>query len=100
MYLQVDQSIMATLEPLPVFAPGHSLPDALPSSEKIKALTGPAAEGLGNRCVARVGEHFLAKYGRSVRPIEGQNMLFVEKNTTVRVPRNYAIYSDHDAEGH
>lgn len=90
---------MATPEPLPFFAPADSLPGLLPSAEEIKGSKDLIAEGWTNRRVIRVREHFLVKYGRSLRPLEGQNMLVIQKNTTIRVPRIYAIYSDHDAEG-
>lgn len=32
------------------------------------------------------------KFGRNVRPIEANNMLYVAKHTTIPVPRVYAIY--------
>ncbi|KAJ0140963.1 Uncharacterized protein HZ326_16162 [Fusarium oxysporum f. sp. albedinis] len=37
-------------------------------------------------------QRFIMKFGRNVRPIEANNMLYVAKHTTIPVPRVYAIY--------
>ncbi|KAI1200295.1 kinase-like domain-containing protein [Nemania serpens] len=43
--------------------------------------------------VARVGEHFIAKYGLGVNSLEGDNMLFVKRHTTIPVPEVYAMFT-------
>lgn len=48
--------------------------------------------------MARVGQHFVVKYGQSTNEVEGHNLLFVEHNLhdIVRAPRLYAMYRDSD----
>ncbi|PWY63638.1 hypothetical protein BO83DRAFT_382497 [Aspergillus eucalypticola CBS 122712] len=36
----------------------------------------------------------VVKFGKGVDLIEGENMLFVQGNTSIRVPRVYTLYSD------
>ncbi|PQE11092.1 phosphotransferase enzyme family protein [Rutstroemia sp. NJR-2017a BVV2] len=47
---------------------------------------------IGARRLVRVGPYMI-KYGTGVSPIEGENMLFVKRETMVPVPLVYAIYS-------
>ncbi|KAI0536107.1 kinase-like domain-containing protein [Xylaria digitata] len=83
---------------LPYFAPGHLFPAPLPTHEEVLSSTNylspPPDEDEDDRqvCVVCVGSHFLAKYGTYVRSLEGENMLFVNQQTTIPVPRVYAIY--------
>lgn len=42
----------------------------------------------------RLGQHFVVKFGFGINLIEGENMLFISKNTSVPVPRVYALYAD------
>ncbi|QSS65579.1 rho guanyl nucleotide exchange factor [Histoplasma capsulatum] len=41
-----------------------------------------------------VGSHYVAKFGKGVNLIEGENMLFVQEMTKIPVPRVYALYSN------
>lgn len=36
----------------------------------------------------------MVKFGTGVNLVEGENMLFVQENTNIRVPRVFALYSD------
>ncbi|SCO84218.1 uncharacterized protein FRV6_08345 [Fusarium oxysporum] len=42
--------------------------------------------------VVKIQQRFIMKFGRDVRPIEANNMLYVAKHTTKPVTRVYAIY--------
>ncbi|EWZ45898.1 kinase-like domain-containing protein [Fusarium oxysporum Fo47] len=42
--------------------------------------------------VVKIQQRFIMKFGRDVRPIEANNMLYVAKHTTIPVPRFYTIY--------
>ncbi|RWA09036.1 hypothetical protein EKO27_g6079 [Xylaria grammica] len=82
---------------LPYFAPANVLPASLPTLEQALSITDyltppPNTFGYEGVNVVRVGEHFIAKYGKKVRSIEGENMLFVQQHTTIPVPQVYAIY--------
>ena len=50
--------------------------------------------GYGNRKVVRVGRQFVVKYGKAIDIIEGENMLYVQRNTTVAVPEVYTLYTE------
>ncbi|KAI3325912.1 kinase-like protein [Xylariaceae sp. AK1471] len=81
---------------LPYFAPSHILPAPLPNPHQILSsrdfltpITG--LYGTRGQVVVRVGEHFIVKYGKNVKQLEGENMLFVKKYTTIPVPQLYAM---------
>lgn len=69
------------------------LPSSLPSNDDIDAASDISLE-YGGRRIVQLGDHFVVKFGKGVDLIEGENMLFVRKNTHVGVPRVYALYSD------
>lgn len=48
----------------------------------------------GGRRIVAVRQHYVVKFGLGVNLIEGENMLFVRENTTIRVPRVYALYTN------
>ncbi|KAH6617608.1 kinase-like domain-containing protein [Chaetomium tenue] len=82
---------MASQTTLPYFAPQSVLPAKLPTIEEIlKGKKIPSAHYV----VARVGEHFVVKYGENVQLQEGENMLFVRQCTSVPLPTVYALYHD------
>ena len=89
---------MSSLYGMPYFSPPESLPAPLPSAAEIEAQDELRPENFPGQRVVRVGEHFVVKYGWLVRPIEGENMLYVRHKTGVPVPRVYAIYQQEDAE--
>ncbi|KAI1303481.1 kinase-like domain-containing protein [Xylaria venustula] len=83
---------------LPFFAPSHKLPGCpVPTLTEVLASTDflvpPPNDTDKQMCCARVGAHFMAKYGKDVRSIEGETMLFVQQHTTIPVPEVYAIYT-------
>jgi hypothetical protein len=84
---------------LPYFAPPDKLPAPLPTVAEILAseqrmssvrLRGP------HPGVVRVGEHFIVKFGSDGRvPLrEGENMLFVQQSTSLKLPTVYALFKD------
>ncbi|CAM6123373.1 unnamed protein product [Calypogeia fissa] len=78
---------------LPYFADSNALPSRLPTKEEIESSKDVIIDHCTRRVVG-IGPHFVVKYGRRIDPTEGQNMLFVQQNTSVPVPRVYAIYTD------
>ncbi|KAI1820585.1 kinase-like protein [Xylaria intraflava] len=87
---------------LPYYAPADKLPDTLPTHEEILASTDflldPSWALDAGLMSVRVGEHFVAKYGERVSPIEGENMLFVKENTSIVLPELYAMYRFDDGK--
>jgi hypothetical protein len=79
----------------PFEIPFHAadLPCPLPTSAEIENAPDISLDYGGRRVVA-VGQHFVVKFGLRVNLIEGENMLFVQGNTDVPLPRVYALYSD------
>src|SRR3982751_5169903 len=73
---------------LPYFAPTSELPQPLPTNQEIHEATEQYTESGGRRLV-RIGPYMI-KYGPGVNVIEGENMLFISRETTVLVPRVYA----------
>ena len=88
---------MAIRQSLPYFAPADLLPAPLPSVATILASTHRFFSF--NYTVVRVGEHFVVKHGPNVRLQEGENMLFIQQATSIRVPTLYALFHD-DTSGH
>lgn len=82
---------MATIT-LPYFVPSNELPQPLPSTEEIHNAKKYNEDGA--HTLVRIGPYMI-KYGSNVNLIEGENMLFVNRETksTVPVPRVYAIYA-------
>ena len=75
-----------------------TLPAALPTVEEIKAGDHFNIRGRlwGSREVAKVGPHFIVKYGEAVDLIEAENMLFVMRNCNIPIPKLYAAYTGED----
>ncbi|KAK7963641.1 hypothetical protein PG996_008665 [Apiospora saccharicola] len=69
----------------------HGYPNPLPTPDDLDG-----SEALLNDTskvkLARVQERFVMKFGVFVDPIEAHNMLFVEKSTTVPIPKVFANY--------
>ncbi|KAI9736740.1 MAG: hypothetical protein M1834_000944 [Cirrosporium novae-zelandiae] len=78
---------------LPYFADTKSLPAPLPTHDEIE--NSEVLSGYGGRRIVRVNQHFIVKYGPGVDLIEGENMLFINRETSIPVPQVYAIYSDY-----
>ncbi|GFF43412.1 hypothetical protein IFM58399_06942 [Aspergillus lentulus] len=51
------------------------------------------AEQYGERRVVIIEPNFIMKFGEAVDLLEGENMIFVCHNTSIRVPRVYALYT-------
>ncbi|CAK7267355.1 hypothetical protein SEPCBS119000_002506 [Sporothrix epigloea] len=71
--------------------PDDSLPEPLPSLEAIENAP-VISEDYSTKHIAFFGNSYVVKYGYDVEPLEADNMRFVRQNTTVRVPRVYAVY--------
>lgn len=69
------------------------VPSPLPTNAQIEASRDVFTDFSGRK-VVRVGKHFVVKYGINIDIIEGENMLFVRKSTTISVPKVYALYTD------
>ncbi|KAJ5239926.1 phosphotransferase enzyme family protein [Penicillium chermesinum] len=69
------------------------LPCPLPTNAEIEDAPDKSLE-YGGRRIVGLGQHFVVKFGQGVDLTEGENMLFVRKNTNIRVPRVFALYSD------
>ncbi|PYH31436.1 uncharacterized protein BO87DRAFT_409003 [Aspergillus neoniger CBS 115656] len=82
---------MATTITLPYYAP--DIPCPLPTTSEIDAAPDISLE-YGGRRIVEIGDHLVVKFGKGVELIEGENMLFVQEYTSIRVPRVYALYSD------
>jgi hypothetical protein len=52
------------------------------------------AHAYGGRRVVRVDTHFVVKFGRGVNLIEGENMLFIQRVTSIPVLKVFALYTD------
>lgn len=69
------------------------VPCALPTNAEIEDSE-IVLSAYGKRKVVRVGRHFVVKYGEGIDIIEGENMLYVQKATTITVPKVYALYTE------
>jgi hypothetical protein len=71
------------------------LPARLPTVEEIESATEIFSDTTGRKVVG-VGDHFVVKYGVQVDLLEGETMLFLGQETTVPVPRIYALFRSAD----
>lgn len=76
---------------IPYYAPAETLPAPLPTMHEI-LKTGVDLSWTPDVKVISVGEHFVVKYGPKVRLQEGENMLFVQQTTRIRIPTVYALF--------
>ncbi|KAI0154245.1 kinase-like domain-containing protein [Xylariaceae sp. FL1272] len=63
-----------------------------PTHDEIVAAVRLDPEVLYVRKTFAFKEKFFFKFGTTVRPVEGENMMLVRQATSLRVPRVYAIY--------
>ena len=82
---------METLLQVPYFADPSILPSPIPSIEEIESSSNILHQ-YGPPRTVRVGEHFVVKYGEPVLELEADNMMFVYKQTSIPVPRLYAVF--------
>ncbi|PVH74005.1 kinase-like protein [Cadophora sp. DSE1049] len=78
---------------LPFYASRDTLPESLPTEDEIESSLEVFIDQTARKVVG-VGPHFVVKYGLAVDLIEGENMLHIQQNTSVPVPRIYALYSN------
>lgn len=71
------------------------LPCPIPTDAEIENAP-DISESYGGRVVG-VGQHFVVKFGLGIDLIEGEDMLFVQENTNIRVPRVYALYTNSES---
>lgn len=76
---------------LPYFVEAAALPAKLPTIDEIENSRDILCEQSARKVVG-VGQHFVVKYGLAVDLMEGQNMVFIQKATSVPVPRIYALF--------
>ncbi|KAI9713580.1 MAG: hypothetical protein M1820_000962 [Bogoriella megaspora] len=86
----------------PYYAPADSLPAPLPTMEDIEKVRLTEKDltkgklGLGDGHVFRVNNVFAVKFSPTRHVMrEMENMLFVEQNSNVRIPKLYAAYTAH-----
>jgi len=84
---------MATTIKIPYYA--TALPSRLPTESEIDKAPDMSLE-YGGRRVVEIQPHFVVKFGKGVNLVEGENMMFVGENTSIRVPRVYALYTKSD----
>ncbi|KAI1081013.1 hypothetical protein F5B20DRAFT_579841 [Whalleya microplaca] len=81
----------------PYFAPADSLPAPLPSYEETADCQDLLPENQWepmDRDLLHINDHYVAKYGRYVLPIEVENMFFVKKHCpNIIMPTVYAMYT-------
>ncbi|RHZ67334.1 uncharacterized protein CDV56_107884 [Aspergillus thermomutatus] len=82
---------MATTIKLPYYA--VDLPCRLPTEAEIDEAP-DISLAYGGRRVVAVEPHLVVKFGMGVDLLEGENMIFVGENTSIRVPRVYALYAN------
>ncbi|RHZ51858.1 hypothetical protein CDV55_102957 [Aspergillus turcosus] len=81
---------MTTTIMLPYYA--VDLPCQLPTEAEIDEAP-DIAEKYGGRRVVAIEPHFVVKFGMGIELLEGENVIFVRENTSIRVPRVYALYT-------
>ena len=72
-----------------------ALPRDLPTRDEIMSSDDWMCDQTGRKVVG-VGPHFVVNHGMQIDLSEGQAMLYVAKNTSVPVPKVYALYEDVD----
>lgn len=77
---------------------GDDLPAPLPTQEQIDNPDQILVE-VGGRKVARVGEHYVIKYGEAAEEleVEAATMIFLRNTTCINLPKVYAVYR---SDGH
>ena len=79
----------------PYKASPEVLPAPLPTTDQIEQSKEVLLDTFGRKVVG-FGPHFVIKYGGRVNLEEGRTMMFVRENTSVPVPRVYALFNKAD----
>jgi hypothetical protein len=82
---------------LPYYAEPATIPARLPTLDEIDASQ-EILSGQSARKVVGIGDHFVVKYGMGVDLLEGETMLFLQRSTSVPVPRVYALFRNPDTK--
>jgi hypothetical protein len=82
---------------LPYYANPATIPAQLPTIEEIGAARKIISDKSASKIVA-IGDHFIVKYGPQVDLLEGETMLFLQKSSSVPVPRIYALFKSPNKE--
>jgi len=78
---------------LPFYADAATLPAELPSIDEIQASPEVFLD-YGSRKVVGVGQHFIVKFGPQVDITEGEVLFFLQRSTSIRAPKLYALFKD------
>ena len=78
---------------IPYYAPPEDLPAEIPDKDVIDSSKDVLCEQSARK-VVRIGPHFVVKYGRQIELEEGLDMIYVKNNTSVSVPKIYALFKD------
>ncbi|EXK49871.1 hypothetical protein FOMG_02350 [Fusarium oxysporum f. sp. melonis 26406] len=69
----------------------EGLPEPLPSLQDIENAPNRIGDH-NSKCIVALNDHYVAKLGVCVEPLEAENMRFVREHTTVHVPKVFAVY--------
>ena len=93
----MDQSTLSTENKpelkLYYLRPGFELIEPDEVKKRQELLPGVRQSPLWNNVAFKLSPTLVVKHGYRVKFREAQNMLFVEQNTTIPVPKVYAVYS-------
>jgi hypothetical protein len=78
---------------LPYYADAATLPANLPTRDEIESSQDVFCDQFARKVVG-VGHYFIVKYGLDVDLMEGETILFIQQETSVPVPRIYALFKD------
>ncbi|UZP38526.1 hypothetical protein NXS19_006342 [Fusarium pseudograminearum] len=70
----------------------QDFPGSLPTPNDIESGKPLSDDRTGSAELVRIRDNFVMKYSPEVKPIEAYNMLYLAKNTSLVVPKVYAIY--------
>ncbi|KAF5535259.1 phosphotransferase enzyme family [Fusarium phyllophilum] len=76
----------------------EGLPEPLPSIEDIENAPHRIKDQT-SRSTAVLSDHYVAKFGAGVEPLEAENMRFVRKSTNLHVPKVFAVYKRNIRDG-
>ena len=78
---------------IPYYALPEDLPADIPNKDVIDSSKDILCEQSARKVVG-VGPHFVVKYGLQVELEEGLDMIYIKNNTSVSVPKVYALFKD------
>ena len=78
---------------IPYYAPPEDLPAEIPNKDVIDISKDVLCEQSARKVVG-VGPRFVVKYGLQIELEEGLDMIYIKNNTSVSVPKVYALFKD------